>query len=150
MSSVARDPSNTLRSSSAEKKNLRAWLSVAALANYGVTVWHADLAKKVNPALPAAEAVRIAALAGVLTLVGMVLLWSRRQKTGSLVLVAVFIVGLVIGTAEHFLVAGPNNVFDVGNTDWADPVHDQRLGSSLPRNCGPVGSGAHACRALLT
>ena len=32
-----------------------------------------------------------------------------------------FVVGLVIGSAEHFLVAGPNNVFDVGNTDWAIP-----------------------------
>ena len=96
-------------------------LSVVALANYGVTVWHAFLAEKVNPALPAAEAVRIAAIAGVLTLVGMTLLWRRHQKSGSLVLFAVFVVGLVIGSAEHFFVAGPNNVFDVGSANWAVP-----------------------------
>jgi hypothetical protein len=96
-------------------------LTIAALANYGVTVWHAYLAKRVNPALPAAEAVRIAAIAGALTLVGVALLWRGQQMIGSLVLIAVFVVGLVIGSAEHFLVAGPNNVFNVGNGDWAVP-----------------------------
>jgi hypothetical protein len=101
--------------------NMRGLLLVAALANYAVTVWHAYLAEKVNPALPAAEAVRIAAFAGALTLVGVALLWRRQQKIGSLFLIAVFVVGLVIGSAEHFFVAGPNNVFDVGNADWAVP-----------------------------
>jgi hypothetical protein len=102
-------------------RNMRVLLSVAALANYAVTVWHAYLAEKVNPALPAEEAVRIAVIAGTLTVAGLALLWTRRPKIGSLVLIAVFVVGLVIGSAEHFFVAGPNNVFDVGNGDWAMP-----------------------------
>ena len=29
--------------------------------------------------------------------------------------------GLAIGSAEHFVVAGPNTVFDIGNGDWALP-----------------------------
>jgi hypothetical protein len=102
-------------------RNRRALLSVAALANYAVTVWHAYLAAKVNPALPVAETVRIALFAAALTLAGLVLLWTHRPKIGSLVLIATFVVGLVIGSAEHFFVAGPNNVFDVGNGDWALP-----------------------------
>lgn len=102
-------------------RNMRVWLSVAALVNYSVTIWHAYLAEKVNPALPLAEAVRIAAFAGALTLAGLALLWAQRPKIGSLVLIAVFVVGLVIGTAEHLFVAGPNNVFDVSNGDWAMP-----------------------------
>lgn len=102
-------------------RNMRVLLSVAALANYAVTVWHAYLAEKVNPALPVEEAVRIAAIAGALTLAGLALLWTQRQKLGSLVLIVVFVVGLVIGSAEHLFVAGPNNVFDVSNGDWAMP-----------------------------
>jgi Zn-dependent alcohol dehydrogenase len=102
-------------------RDMRVVLSVAALANYAITVWHAYLAEKVNPALPVEEAVRIAAIAGVLTLAGVALLWTRRQRIGSLVLIGVFVVGLAIGSAEHLFVAGPNNVFDVGNGDWAMP-----------------------------
>jgi hypothetical protein len=102
-------------------RNMKVWLSVAALANYAVTVWHAYLAGRVNPALPAGEALRIAAFAGALTLVGVALVWRRHPKLGSLVLIAVFVVGLVIGSTEHFLVAGPNNVFDIGSGDSAVP-----------------------------
>ena len=58
---------------------------------------------------------------GLLTLAGAALLWTRRPKMGSLALMVVFAVGLVIGAQEHFFVAGPNNVFDIGNGDWTLP-----------------------------
>jgi hypothetical protein len=102
-------------------RNLRVLVSVAAVANYGVVVWHTYLAGKVNPALPAGEAVRVLITSGTLTLAGLALLWTQRQKIGSLVLMAGFVIGLVIGSTEHFFVAGPNNVFDVANGDWALP-----------------------------
>lgn len=102
-------------------RNIRFFASAAAVANFAVTVWHLYLAEKLNPALSVGECVRIGAFAGALTLAGVVLVWTQRQKIGSLVLVAVFAVGLVIGSSEHFFVSGPNNVFDVGNGDWAIP-----------------------------
>ncbi len=100
---------------------MRVLVSAAAVANFAVTLWHLYLAEKLNPALAPAESVRIAAFAGVLTLAGVALLWMHRQKIGSLLLLAVFAVGLVIGSSEHFFVAGPNNVFDVGTGDWTVP-----------------------------
>jgi hypothetical protein len=100
-------------------RNIRFFVSAAAVANFAVTVWHLYLAEKLNPALSVGESVRIGAFAGALTLAGVVLVWTQRQKIGSLVLIAVFAVGLVIGSSEHFFVSGPNNVFDVGNGDWA-------------------------------
>jgi hypothetical protein len=100
---------------------MRGFVSAAAVANFAVTLWHLYLAAKLNPALAPAESVRIAAFAGVLTLAGVALLWMRRQKIGSLVLITVFAIGLVIGSSEHFFVAGPNNVFDVGTGDWTVP-----------------------------
>jgi hypothetical protein len=100
---------------------MRAFASVAALANFGVTLWHLYLVEKLYPASPVSESVRIAAFAGALTLAGVALLWTQRRKLGSLVLVAVFALGLSIGSYEHFFVSGPNNVFDVGDGDWALP-----------------------------
>jgi len=125
-----RRPPNMIRSGSREAPHRRTafvarpaviLLSVGAVANYAVTVWHAYLAQKVNPAIPVAQTLEIAAIAGTLTTAGLALLWTRHLKIGSLVLIAVFVIGLVIGGAEHFVVAGPNNVFDVGASDWAAP-----------------------------
>lgn len=100
---------------------MRAIISVVAVANYAVTIWHLYLAQKLNPALPTGELIRIATFAGVLTLAGVALVWTQRPKLGSLVLVVVFAIGLIQGTAEHFIIPGPNNVFDVSPGPWAIP-----------------------------
>ena len=61
----------------------------------------------------------IAAFAGTLTLLrrgsGMDAATENRIACPLLV---VFTVGLVVGSYEHFFIAGPNNVFDVGDGDW--------------------------------
>jgi hypothetical protein len=46
------------------------------------------LVEKLQPAAPTAESVYIAAFAGAFTLTGVALLWVRRYKTGSLLLMA--------------------------------------------------------------
>lgn len=95
-------------------RNLPTFTAIVALANLAVTIWHLRLAGDLNPALSFAQAARIGALTSVLTLGGVILLWARRRIIGSLVLVAVFLIGLVIGSLEHFFIPGPNNVFDAG------------------------------------
>lgn len=102
-------------------KNLKIFVSVAAVANFAVTVWHLYLAEQLNPAVPTSESVRIGLFAGMLTLAGVALAWTRRPRIGSLVLIVMFAIGLVIGSWEHFFAAGPNNVFDVGSSDLALP-----------------------------
>lgn len=98
---------------------MKAFVSIIALANIAVTVLHLYLAGVLNPALTVAGSVRIGAFAGALTLAGVGLLWTRRKRIGSFVLIIVFAIGLVIGSIEHFVVAGPNNVFDAGHSVWA-------------------------------
>lgn len=90
-----------------------------ALGNLGITIWHLRLAGELNPALSFGEAARIGAVTIVLTLVGAALLRAQRRVIGALVLAAVFAVGLVIGSLEHFVIAGPNNVFDAGASSVA-------------------------------
>lgn len=95
-------------------KNLTAFTAIVALGNLGITIWHLRLAGELNPALSFAQAARIATMTVVLTLVGVGLLWARHRIAGSFVLIAVFLIGLVIGSLEHFVIPGPNNVFDAG------------------------------------
>ena len=95
-------------------RNLTTFTAIVALGNLAISIWHLRLAGELNPALSFAEAVRIGTLATVLTLIGISLLWAHRKLLGSLVLVVVFLIGLVIGSVEHFFIPGPNNVFDAG------------------------------------
>jgi hypothetical protein len=94
-------------------RNMKAFVSIVALANLALTVLHLYLARELNPALTIAGSVRIGASAGALTLAGVGLLWTRRKR------IAAFVLILVIGSLEHFVVAGPNNVFDAGCSGWA-------------------------------
>ncbi len=119
--SIIKQPQGILGSTEERMRRMRVVLSVTALANLAFTVWHLYLAEKINPAMPVAQSVWIAVFAGVPMLVGVVLLGVKWHRTGSLVLIVVFAVGLVIGSSEHFFVTGPANVFDVGNSSWALP-----------------------------
>ena len=91
-----------------------AFTAIVALANLGITIWHLRLAGELNPALSFAQAARIGTGAALLTLAGVCLLWAKHRLAGSAVLVVMFAIGLVIGSLEHFFIAGPNNVFDCG------------------------------------
>lgn len=102
-------------------RNVKVFLSIAALANLAVALWHLYLAVEMHPGLLGMAPVRIAILTGALTLLGVSLLWTRYPKTGSLVLVIVLAVGFLMGCLEHFFVAGPYNVFDVGSGHWVLP-----------------------------
>lgn len=98
---------------------MKALVSILALANLAVTFLHLFLAGKLNPALTLAGSLHIGAYAGALTLAGVGLLWTRLKKIGALVLIFGFASGLVIGSLEHFFIAGPNNVFYAGHGGWA-------------------------------
>ena len=100
-------------------RNMKSFVSIVALANLAITFLHLYLAGKLNPALTLASSLRIGALAAALTLAGLALLWTRLKRTGAFVLILTFANGLVIGSLEHFFVAGPNNVFDAGYSGWA-------------------------------
>ncbi len=102
-------------------RNVRVFLSFAALGNFALTLWHLHLAVEMHPGLLGTAPVRIAIQTGALTLVGLALIWTRYLKIGSLVLIVVLALGCFMGCLEHFFVPGPYNVFDVGNGHWVLP-----------------------------
>jgi hypothetical protein len=102
-------------------RNARVFLLIAALANLAVTLWHLRLSVDMHPGLLGAASVRIAIQTGIVTLIGVALLWTRYRTIGSLLLIAIIGIGFVIGCLEHFFVTGPYNVFDAGSGDWVLP-----------------------------
>lgn len=102
-------------------RSVRVFLVYAALANLAVTLWHLRLSVDMHPGLLGNASVRIALQAGIVTLVGIVLLWTRYRTIGALLLIAIIGIGFVIGCLEHFFVTGPYNVFDAGSGDWVLP-----------------------------
>jgi hypothetical protein len=102
-------------------RNVRVFLLIAALANLAVTLWHLRLSVDMHPGLLGEASVRIAIQTGIVTLVGVALLWTRYRTIGALLLIAIIGIGFVIGCLEHFFVAGPYNVFDAGSGDWVLP-----------------------------
>lgn len=106
-------------------RTVRTFLSIAVLANLALAIWHLYLVVAMRQGTTQLLALRIGILASVLTFGGLALLWTRYQKIGSLLLVAVLALGLVTGDLEHFFVAGPYNVFDVardvGIGQWVIP-----------------------------
>jgi len=101
------------------------FLSIAVLANWALAIWHLYLVVAMRQGTTAALALRIGILTSVLTFAGLALLWTLHQKIGSVLLIAVLALGLVMGSLEHFFVAGPYNVFDVtrdvGVGQWVIP-----------------------------
>lgn len=83
-------------------RKVKVFLSIAALANLAVTLWHLYLTVEMHPGLLGTTPVRIALQTGTLTIVGLVLLWTRYPKIGSLVLIVVLALGFVMGCLEHF------------------------------------------------
>lgn len=102
-------------------RNVRVMLLIAAVANLAVTLWHLRLSVDMHPGLLGTAPLRIAIQTGVVTVLGIALLWTRFPKIGSLLLVAILGIGLVIGCLEHFFIAGPYNVFDAGTGQWVFP-----------------------------
>lgn len=102
-------------------KNAKVFLSIVALANLAVTLWHLRLSEDMHPGLLGATPLHIAIQTGIATVVGVALLWTRFPKIGSLVLIAIIGIGFVIGCLEHFFITGPYDVFDAGSGPWVFP-----------------------------
>lgn len=106
-------------------RTVRIFLSIAVLANWALVMWHLYLVVAMHQGTTTALALRIGIQTSALTFGGLALLWTLYQKIGSILLIVVLALGLILGSLEHFFVAGPYNVFDVtrdvGIGQWVIP-----------------------------
>ena len=101
--------------------SLRAFLVIAALANFTVTVRPLRLSVYMQPGLLRAVAERFAIRTSVVMRAGVPLLLTRVPQIAALVLTAVIGIGFVIGCLEDFFVTSPYSVFQTGRRHWVFP-----------------------------
>lgn len=96
---------------------------IVACVNFGLMIWHLQLVRDVGLGAVAGYAAMtmLPAIVGFLFLLGVLLLWTRLQRIAGGLLMALFAIGLIIGINEHFVSAGPFNVFTMSPTRWMAP-----------------------------
>lgn len=96
---------------------------VAACVNFGLMIWHLQLVSDLGLGAVAGYATMtiVPVIVGSLFLLGVLLLWTRLHRIAGGLLMVLFAIGLVIGVNEHFISAGPFNVFTMSPTKWLAP-----------------------------
>lgn len=90
-------------------------------ANLILTIWHVYMLGKLQPEMTAAQLTLFAAAINVIPLCATTLLWTEWRRTAGAIFVLFFGVVLAIGLYEHFLRAGPDNVFTMTPGAWTQP-----------------------------
>ncbi len=90
-------------------------------ANLALTIWHVHVLAKLQPEMTATQLTLFAVAINVIPLCAMVLLWTAWRRTARLIFALFFGVVLIIGLYQHFLRAGPDNVFTMAPGAWTQP-----------------------------
>jgi hypothetical protein len=77
--------------------------------------------REINPALTRENVLLFASLVNLLPAIALILLWTNRPKTAGGLLLLFFVIPFAIGSYEHFLGPGPDNVFRMVPGEWTLP-----------------------------
>lgn len=86
-------------------------LTLAVVANFALVVWHLVLVERLLPAEAPANLQILPWIVGGCSLVGVVVLWTRLSRIAGWLLMAILVIGLLVGGNEHFIARGPFNMF---------------------------------------
>ncbi|HET7163394.1 MAG TPA: hypothetical protein VFI32_12085 [Rhodanobacteraceae bacterium] len=96
---------------------------IIACVNFGLMIWHLQLVRDLGLDATAGYATMtmLPVIIGSLFLLGVLLLWTRLFRIAGWLLMALFAIGFIIGGNEHFISAGPFNVFTMVPNRWVLP-----------------------------
>jgi hypothetical protein len=86
------------------------YATLVVVTHAAVVLWHLELLARLNAALKVDQVPLFAALANIIPLIALILLWAQFPKVGGWLLLFLA-VPLVIGGYSHFLSLGSDNVF---------------------------------------
>jgi len=92
--------------------------TVIVLGHCAVVVWHLLILARLHSALGNDQILLIASLVKLIPVTAAILLWTRFRKIAGWLLLVSLRIGLLIGTYEHFLSLGPDNVFRMTEREW--------------------------------
>jgi hypothetical protein len=99
--------------------NLSAAVTIVVIAHVVTFIWHLFIVAETPPGLPAPQVLFIAAVVNITPVIGLILLWLQVDRPAAVLVVLPMAVVLVIGVYEHFVNAGPGNVFSLPASEWA-------------------------------
>jgi hypothetical protein len=103
------------------KSKLSVFVTALLLSNFILAIWHLYILQNVYPGGPESDLWALVPIVGSISLLGIVLLWTRFFKVGACVAAGLFLVGLTIGSYEHFVSVNPNNIFIMKPGIWFLP-----------------------------
>ena len=86
--------------------------------NLAVAFWHLYILKNMHPTESGGEIFTLGATVGSVSLLAILLIWTRFYRLGAWISAGLLLIGLTIGSYEHFLSINPNNVFIMPYGDW--------------------------------
>ena len=99
-------------------KRFALYAGLVVAAHISTVGWHLLLVSKIHPGMLTPPIGRFTFMTGLLPATAFVLLCTRFRRIGGVLLAIALGIGLGIGTYEHFLGTGPNNVFLVGSRPY--------------------------------
>lgn len=92
---------------------LRGWLSAAVVCHAIVSLWHGVEHFQARVSLTTMEQAFIGVVVGLLPLVGMAMLWSRKKRVGVWLIMLSMFASLLFGFLNHFVLSSPDYVLNV-------------------------------------
>lgn len=97
----------------------KAIVTVLVLAHFAVLVVHGSAHSHLNIGVDAWQKAFIAIVIFIVPLVATMMLWTRAQKLGVVLLGLSLASSLVFGVSYHFLISGPDNALGQYHSHWA-------------------------------
>ena len=86
--------------------------------NFVVTLWHLYILQNVHSTESGDEIFTLGSIVGSVSLLVVLLIWTRFYKVAAWMSAALLLIGLTVGSYEHFLSVNPDNVFIMPHGDW--------------------------------
>jgi hypothetical protein len=102
-------------------RRLYVYATLLVLGHAAIVFWHSQVLARLNSAITPERAVLFASLVNLIPLTGVILLWTGFRKTAGGLLLIFFMIPLAISGYEHFVKAGPDNVFQMAPGEFTLP-----------------------------
>lgn len=103
------------------RSTLSVVVTILLLSNFGLALWHLIILHSIYPENSTREFFTLVPIVGSVSIFGIVLLQTPFYKIGAWISAALFLVGLMVGSYEHFIGASPNNIFLMKPGGWFVP-----------------------------
>ena len=95
-----------------------AFVTAMVAGNFATSLWHLYILHAAHSAASGNQIFTLGPIVGSVSLLAILLMWTRFYKAGAWISAGLLLAGLTIGSYEHFISVNPNNVFIMPDASW--------------------------------